>query len=389
MQKKFCIESRVCCDPLSLKSTANGQVDTYTDTVFQSMQDSFKLILLAPPRYRSRLLLAYAYERQILRSQPKRPRLIIDSFTEEQFYVRFRFAKSHFMVLLHLFRFPEYVDVEYGYRVSGEECFLILLRRLSSPSQFSWLEDLFGRSKSALCAIFNFALSYIYLKCKHLLEFDWNRLTPTYLDRLCELNVAKGSLLRNCIGFIDGTARVICRPGEDQRMFFNGHRRMHSLKYQSIVCPDGIVAFADGPYAGSRHDAGMFREGNLKEIFRDRLKGADGSQLCFYGDAAYPTRDFIASPYKGSTLDADQIMFNTSMASPRISVEWSFSKVSTLFAFQNYKPNLKLRLQPVGAYFPVATILTNCHTCFYGSQINVFFDSQPPSIEEYLNFPDS
>ena len=78
-------------------------------------------------------------------------------------------------------------------------------------------------------------------------------------------------------------------------------------------------------------------------------------------------------------------MFNNKMSSLRISVEWSFGKVATLFAFGNYRQNVKVRLQPAGAYYLVATIFTNCHTCLYGSQTNDFFGSSPPQLEEYLN----
>ena len=247
------------------------------------------------------------------------------------------------------------------------------------------MRGMFGRSKSVLSSIFNFALDHVYGKCKHLLSFDWERLTPSYMDEMCSGNKSKGSILENCVGFIDDTVRPMCRPGERQRLYYNGHKRIHALKYQSIVFPDGIIVFADGPYSGNRHDAGLFRDGGLEEILGTRLKGADGSQLCFYGDAAYPGRLFMFGPYKGSSLTSEETFFNGRMSSLRISVEWSFSKVSTLFAFQSFKQNIKLQLQPVGFYFLVATILTNCHTCFYGSEINRYFDSVPPNIEEYLN----
>ena len=44
-------------------------------------------------------------------------------------------------------------------------------------------------------------------------------------------------------------------------------------------------------------------------------------------------------------------------------VEWGFGKIVQLFAFVNFHKNQKLYLQPVGKYYRVATLLTNCHTC--------------------------
>ena len=44
----------------------------------------------------------------------------------------------------------------------------------------------------------------------------------------------RGSPLTDCWGFIDGTARPICRPVKNQRIMFSGHKRTHCLKFQ--VC---------------------------------------------------------------------------------------------------------------------------------------------------------
>ncbi|XP_070381332.1 uncharacterized protein [Dermacentor albipictus] len=66
---------------------------------------------------------------------------------------------------------------------------------------------------------------------------------------------SKGTPLHNCWGFIDGTA--ICRPSEDQ-LFFSGRKWFHVLKYQAIMCPNGIICQLNGPYVGSHHDAGKF-----------------------------------------------------------------------------------------------------------------------------------
>ena len=43
-------------------------------------------------------------------------------------------------------------------------------------------------------------------------------------------------------GFIDGTIRPICRPSQEQRIMFNGHKRVHSLKFQSVTLPNGLIA---------------------------------------------------------------------------------------------------------------------------------------------------
>ena len=46
----------------------------------------------------------------------------------------------------------------------------------------------------------------------------------------------KGAALNNnCFGFVDGTVRPICRPGEHQRLVYNRHKRVHALKFQAVA----------------------------------------------------------------------------------------------------------------------------------------------------------
>ena len=52
---------------------------------------------------------------------------------------------------------------------------------------------------------------------------------------------AKGAALNNCFGFIDGTVRPIARPGENQRVVYNGNKRVYALKFQSLALPNGMI----------------------------------------------------------------------------------------------------------------------------------------------------
>lgn len=72
------------------------------------------------------------------------------------------------------------------------------------------------------------------------------------------------------------------------------------------------------------------------------------------------------------------------MSSVRQAVEWGFQKVITEFAFLDFKKNQKLLLQDVTKMYATSTILTNCHTCLYGSQTSFYFNISPPQLEHYL-----
>ena len=74
--------------------------------------------------------------------------------------------------------------------------------------------------------ISNTVLNYIYDNHHQRLR-DWNRtpLSPAKLEEYARAISDKGAALKNCFGFIDGTVRATCRPGENQREVYNGHKK--------------------------------------------------------------------------------------------------------------------------------------------------------------------
>ena len=52
----------------------------------------------------------------------------------------------------------------------------------------------------------------------------------------------KGAASDNCWGFVDGTVRPICKTIHDQRAVYNGHKRVHALKFQSVVTANSMIA---------------------------------------------------------------------------------------------------------------------------------------------------
>ncbi|XP_049267322.1 uncharacterized protein LOC119376142 [Rhipicephalus sanguineus] len=163
-------------------------------------------------------------------------------------------------------------------------------------------------------------------------------------------------------------------------MHFSGHKRQHSVKCQSIMCGNAIVCQLDGPYAGHKHDAGLFPLSGLYEKL-ERL--SQGYSYEIYGGPAYPLRPLLMKPYAGATLTRPQAYFNRHMSTVRQAVEWGFGKTVAEFAFLDFKKNQKL-LQNVSQMYRVGTILANYHTCLHGSQTGMFFGLRAPDLQEYL-----
>jgi nuclease HARBI1 len=161
-------------------------------------------------------------------------------------------------------------------------------------------------------------IQYLYTFMTHS-TYDLRRLPQAKLKEFASKIRRKGSPLQKCFGFIDGTVRAVCRPGLYQRSIYNGHKRVHSIKFQSVSTPDGIIIHLSGPWSGRRHDARMFKESGLPEILNENFEG-----YYLYGDPAYGCNNGVISPFRGCALTQNQMHFNRRMSSLRVSVEWCF-----------------------------------------------------------------
>ena len=56
-------------------------------------------------------------------------------------------------------------------------------------------------------------------------------LNANALETYAAAITAKGSHFDNCFGFKDETVRPIYRPGENQQIVYNGHKRIQALKF--------------------------------------------------------------------------------------------------------------------------------------------------------------
>ncbi|KAK4886490.1 hypothetical protein RN001_002761 [Aquatica leii] len=118
-----------------------------------------------------------------------------------------------------------------------------------------------------------------------------------------------------------------------------------------------------------RHDAGIFRESNLYQELEQNAMFPNNENYVLYGDQAYGVR---------------QLLYNNTMKVLRVAVEWGFQKVISQFAFVDLKKNQKLLCNDIESFYKCAVLLTNCHTCLYGSQTAEYFNIMPPVLEEFI-----
>ena len=132
---------------------------------------------------------------------------------------------------------------------------------------------------------------------------------------------AKGAALNNTWGFIDGTVRPISRPRMHQKIVYNGHKRQHAVKYQSITTPNRIIANLYGPVEGKHHDATMLRMSGLMPILESFSLGPQHERLCIYGDPTYPLRWYLQGHSGEHTLRNNKKL--SMIAWPKFEYRWS------------------------------------------------------------------
>jgi hypothetical protein len=224
-------------------------------------------------------------------------------------------------------------------------------------------------------------VNVIYEKYENKVEFDADMLGLCGRESI-EAISNKSGVNTTCGAFIDGTVRPIARPTRYQRQAYNGHKRVHSLKFQSVTMANGLILSMHGPIEGRRHDIALLRSSNIGE----KWMASAPANSYMYGDPAYPLRAWLLSPYKGTNLTPKQTAFNTAMSSVRVTVEWSFGDIIRYWAFLDFKKNLKVLLSPVAKMYLLGVLFTNCLSCERGTnETSTFFGLRPPSLERYLN----
>ena len=305
---------------------------------------------------------------------------------EDECEVEFRFRKGDIFRLAAALQIPATIKCQNGVVADTIEGLCMLLKRFAYPCRYVDLIARFGRPISQVCMVTNLLVDHIFDRFGHLrtnLDQPW--LSSHHLQLFADAIYNKGAALDNCWGFVDGTVRPICRPKENQRAVYNGHKRVHAIKFQSVVAHNGLIANLFGPVEGRWHDSCLLAMSRLLDQLEEHSFRPDGQPLCVYGDPAYPHRIHLQCPFaRRPDLTMEEQAFNQSMSKVRIAVEWVFGDIVNYFKFTDFKKNLKIGLSAVGKIYAVCALLRNSMTCLYGNNTSTFFGIQPPVLEDYL-----
>ena len=214
-----------------------------------------------------------------------------DHWSDEECSSDLRFYNTDFYKFFKVSNFPE-ILINYNWSKSdGMEAFSIFLKLFSYPCRFSDLDSLFEwpapelrwckmPSQITIISIIWYTILIspgIDLHC--LQEHSW---------KIHE----NGAPIENCFGNIDRTVKLICRPALYQIILYNGHKCVHSIKFQF---PSWPIRRKEQQYYAS-----PFWFTRIVTTTCGNTKW----RTCFlYGHPAYPLWVHLQGPFRGSLKD--------------------------------------------------------------------------------------
>jgi hypothetical protein len=200
----------------------------------------------------------------------------------------------------------------------------------------------------------------------------------------------------DCFAIVDGKRFAICRPSgvhNQQAAAYNNYYGFHNLGFQGITGPNGMFLQFSGPNAGAGNDLDMLASSDSLNAIRNTADEENMvEQYDILGDKIYPqihANGIVSLRQNHFLLSQEDIDEDKAASSIRVCVEHSFSKLINLFPYIDFHKGLKINEREVGKYMVIAALLTNLHTCLYGSQVCQQFSSTnevilPPTLEEYM-----
>lgn len=339
-------------------------------------------------------------------------RRTINSFADEEIPVYFRFrTKGQLHRLMDRFKIPEIIKItKTGNIFNGEEFLLVALYRLHQPTTISdgSFRTLFGFGHTAVSMIFNAFVDFIMDNWGYLLTDNlqfWLQYLPDCAQAIRDKCYEKGCEFPNSrspeglrvAGFIDNTMNATCRPGGGpardgadaprndpliQRAWYNGWKKLHGMKYQTVDLPNGMNMHVWGPISVRHNDITSLRDSNLNDLLIALQLGRE-HQWVIYGDSAYihvPDSHILARHHNDENTERE-ILENRTLSACRECIEWDYGDVGKMWSLVDYKKKLKIQQMKVKNIYLTAMLLRNAHVTMNCGITSEYFNMVPPSFE--------
>lgn len=143
----------------------------------------------------------------------------------------------------------------------------------------------------------------------------------------------------SAIGAIDCTHILIKRPGNFKDEFVN-RKGLNSFNVQATCNAKEQFTSVDCEWAGSVHDARIWKNSDIFHIMQDNVSGA-----LLLADEAYPLTPWMMTPYRDPANRAQKI-YNIIHKRERVIIERVFGQVKQRFPFLQSKVRVKTEKIP-------------------------------------------
>ena len=307
----------------------------------------------------------------------------LDKWQDKEALFWFRFTVAELYLIAEELQVPEFIVTKARDRALGIDVLAMLCMKFAWPRRLGEMLFLFGTCISRISRLIQKLRVYLY-----------QTYSPRMRNPRCvhpdDMEIFGAAIEKKCghkgiFSFIDGTVRPICKPELLQNILYSGKNRQHSLKYQIVCTPDGIMRHVSGPWPGSRHDQYCLSESNALDWVTGHGMSAEGHPWSTYADAGYSTLPGLIRPWPDAVINIAHMAYNVTMASVRICVEWEFGDIVTHWASLQMRTQQKIfdGSRP-GQQYLVAALLSNCRSCLRRNNTSQYFDVLPPSLREYV-----
>ena len=148
------------------------------------------------------------------------PLFDLDDMEDDECLAEFRVKKRDIAALAEALQIPDWISCNQRSKAEGTEALCMLLKRFAYPCRYSDMVPRFARPVPVMSMVTNEMLDYIYTVHSHRI-INWN---PAVLN-----------------------PQALQTPDNNQRIVYNGHKRVHALKFQSLALPNGLIGHLYGP----------------------------------------------------------------------------------------------------------------------------------------------
>ena len=175
----------------------------------------------------------------------------------------------------------------------------------------------------------------------------------------------------HAFGAVDATVIPIFRPSDHdaQVEYFSGKHKIHCVKFQCLVNPDGLAVHLSKVVEGSMHDKKLFDESGLTQFLANsRVVGGHAVTerkhiLCDAGyvgiQHTHPEAIIAKKKPMNAEMSDEHKEFNRLLSSDRMIVENYFGRMKVIFGSVHAK--FRCKIQFLKNLVPILISVTNYH----------------------------